>query len=134
MLRLVEITNQINQSTEINQQAKDIWAWAVRGDYPDQMVFRLTLRQQQIMEVMSSGKHDGSNKAIARELKISASTVKAHFALICSKFGLMSRTQAVAWYMRATGELNEELEMIAACRPASPVSGGTIGYRRKRKK
>ncbi|HEY2682206.1 MAG TPA: response regulator transcription factor [Steroidobacteraceae bacterium] len=51
----------------------------------------LTLRQRRVLELLATGL---SNKRIARELKISEITVKAHVSAIFRKLGVTNRTQA----------------------------------------
>jgi len=54
-------------------------------------VIRLTPRQQQVLNLIST--RGASNKAIARILKISESTVKLHITAILKKYSLRNRTQ-----------------------------------------
>lgn len=51
----------------------------------------LTARQMRVLQLLAQGL---SNKQIARELDISAITVKAHVSLIFKKLGVSNRTQA----------------------------------------
>jgi len=52
---------------------------------------RLTPRQNQILDLVSN--RGASNKAIARTLNISESTVKLHMSAILKKYGCRTRTQ-----------------------------------------
>jgi len=52
---------------------------------------RLTPRQQQIFKLVST--RGVSNKVIAKTLKISESTVKAHVSAILKAYGVRNRTQ-----------------------------------------
>ena len=52
----------------------------------------LTAREQEVLRFLAKG---SCNKGIARELDISASTVKAHVARICEKLHAGSRVQVV---------------------------------------
>ena len=52
----------------------------------------LTPRQQQVCALMVTGR---SVKQIARELEISAATVKAHLQPILRAIGAMNRTEAI---------------------------------------
>jgi DNA-binding NarL/FixJ family response regulator len=54
----------------------------------------LTLREAEVLRGIVQGK---SNKAIALELGISASTVKSHLIAILRKTGTANRTQAARW-------------------------------------
>jgi DNA-binding NarL/FixJ family response regulator len=53
---------------------------------------RLTAREQEVLQLMAAGM---TNKAIARDLAISANTVKYHVNAILGKLGAQSRTEAV---------------------------------------
>lgn len=130
LTRLIQVTQEINNDPSTEQMVRDIWQWAVAGDLTEQMVSRLTHRQTQIMELMSSAKHDGSNKVIGRALGISDRTVKAHFREICVKHNLMSRAQAVAWYLRAVSDNTPDPQILLATHP--PQSGSTSHHRRGR--
>jgi DNA-binding NarL/FixJ family response regulator len=52
---------------------------------------KLTIRQQQILQLIKS--RGASNKAIAKSLGISESTVKLHLTNIFKKYGVRNRTQ-----------------------------------------
>jgi len=54
---------------------------------------QLTPRQSEVLELLYSGL---SNKAIARRLKISEATVKAHITAIFKSMGVSSRTKLIA--------------------------------------
>jgi DNA-binding NarL/FixJ family response regulator len=54
---------------------------------------RLTLREQQILDLLAQGH---SNKAMARELDLALGTIKAHVKAILSKLNAQSRTQALS--------------------------------------
>lgn len=129
--KLVEVTNAVAEDPTIEQMVKDIWGWAVRGDMPEQITARLSMRQKQIMDIMSRGDNDGSNKTIGNEMGISDLTVKAHFREICVRFNIMSRTQAVAWYLRATGQISEHITPVALTH-RSPQTGSSSHYRRRK--
>lgn len=124
------MTQEINNDPTTEQMVRDIWQWAVAGDLTEQMVARLSHRQTQIMELMSNGKTDGSNKVIGRALGISDRTVKAHFREICVKYDLLSRTQAVAWYLRAVNEAAPEPDVVMVTHSAQ--SGSSSHHRRGR--
>jgi DNA-binding NarL/FixJ family response regulator len=57
-----------------------------KGDF-----IALTTRQQQVLNLINT--RGATNKAIARTLKISESTVKLHISAILKKFGCRNRTQ-----------------------------------------
>ena len=54
----------------------------------------LTKREQEILNHLCAGM---SNKAIARELNISDSTVKVHIKHLLRKFNLKSRLEIAVW-------------------------------------
>ncbi len=60
---------------------------------PQEQNYHLSDREQEILAVMVKGM---SNPEIAQHLGISRSTVKFHVSAILSKFGVASRTEAVA--------------------------------------
>jgi DNA-binding NarL/FixJ family response regulator len=64
---------------------------------------RMTSREHQVIELIAQGM---SNKQIARELRISAHTVKSHVRNILEKLALHSRLQ-VAAYVHQAGPLLE---------------------------
>ena len=64
---------------------------ALRNAEPSPQGGELTLRQRRVLELLATGL---SNKRIARELKISEITVKAHVSAILRKLGVDNRTQA----------------------------------------
>lgn len=57
----------------------------------------LTKRQQDVLYLLAAG---ASNKAIARRLRISESTVKVHLRNIMSRNGATNRTQVVAYFLK----------------------------------
>jgi DNA-binding NarL/FixJ family response regulator len=57
----------------------------------------LTKRQQDVLYLLAAG---ASNKAIARRLRISESTVKVHLRNISSRNGATNRTQIVAYFLK----------------------------------
>jgi DNA-binding NarL/FixJ family response regulator len=63
------------------------------GRLPEDLVRRLTPRQQKVMRYLEQGL---TNKQIGRELEISDRTVKMHLAAIYPALGVHNRTQAVA--------------------------------------
>ncbi|HSM05516.1 MAG TPA: response regulator transcription factor [Longimicrobiales bacterium] len=65
---------------------------------------RLTPREHQVIDLIAEGM---SNKAIARELRISRHTVKSHVRNILEKLALHSRLQ-VAMYARDAGPSSED--------------------------
>jgi DNA-binding NarL/FixJ family response regulator len=71
---------------------KRMWSWYV----PHKMThvkpaFKLTPRQTQVLQLIQT--RGSSNKMIAKQLKISESTVKVHIGAIMKKFGVRNRTQ-----------------------------------------
>jgi len=57
-------------------------------------VAELTRRERQVLELIATGRQ---NDAIARELDLSAQTVRNYVATIYSKIGVGSRAEAVVW-------------------------------------
>ena len=70
---------------------------------------QMTARERQVIDLIAEGK---SNKAIARQLRISAHTVKSHVRNILEKLALHSRLQ-VAAYAHGTESLASETESRA---------------------
>ena len=62
-----------------------------RASGSDDFLEHLTLREREVLEMMSEGL---SNKEIAAQLNISANTVKFHTSSILGKLGASSRTEA----------------------------------------
>jgi two-component system, NarL family, nitrate/nitrite response regulator NarL len=58
---------------------------------------KLSAREAQILEYLREG---APNKVIARQLKLSESTVKVHVKAILKKVGACNRTQAALWATR----------------------------------
>jgi DNA-binding NarL/FixJ family response regulator len=65
----------------------------IADDFPE----HLTLREREVLEMMSEG---FSNKEIAAQLSISAHTVKFHISSILGKLGASSRTEATTIGLR----------------------------------
>jgi DNA-binding NarL/FixJ family response regulator len=65
----------------------------IADDFPE----HLTLREREVLEMMSEG---FSNKEIAAQLNISAHTVKFHISSILGKLGASSRTEATTIGLR----------------------------------
>lgn len=64
------------------------FGWEARAN----LRYNLTSRQAEVLAIMASGK---SNKTIARELGMSAGTVKVHVAAILKALNVSNRTEAV---------------------------------------
>ncbi|MEO5952144.1 MAG: LuxR C-terminal-related transcriptional regulator [Chloroflexia bacterium] len=61
----------------------------------DELVARLTRRQQEVLSLMTGGR---SNKEIAHALDLTPSTVKAHVSRLLHALGVKSRVEAaVLW-------------------------------------
>lgn len=60
----------------------------------------LTNREYEILSLIT---HGMSNKVIARELNISAGTVKVHVKHLLKKLGLSSRVEAAVWMVKQQG-------------------------------
>lgn len=72
-----------------------------KSAYKNGTYSRLSEREEDILQCVAGGL---SNKAIARRLLITESTVKAHVRSILRKMGASNRTQAAVWARTATGE------------------------------
>jgi len=71
---------------------KKMWSWYVpHKQVAVKSMFRLTPRQSQVLQMIQT--RGSSNKVIAKQLKISESTVKVHIGAIMKKFGVRNRTQ-----------------------------------------
>lgn len=71
---------------------KRIWSWyAPHKTHNGKTTFKLTPRQTQVLQMIQT--RGSSNKVIAKQLKISESTVKVHIGAIMKKFGVRNRTQ-----------------------------------------
>jgi DNA-binding NarL/FixJ family response regulator len=75
----------------IQHWPKSVMDVPIKGKIIKSSTPKLTNRQSQVMQmIMTSG---ASNKVIARNLKISESTVKVHIGAILRKYGVRNRTQ-----------------------------------------
>lgn len=71
---------------------KRIWNWYLSVKQVSvKSTFKLTPRQAQVLQMIQT--RGSSNKVIAKQLKISESTVKVHIGAIMKKFGVRNRTQ-----------------------------------------
>jgi DNA-binding NarL/FixJ family response regulator len=71
---------------------KRMWTWHVpHKQVSVKSAFKLTPRQTQVLQMIQT--RGSSNKVIAKQLKISESTVKVHIGAIMKKFGVRNRTQ-----------------------------------------
>lgn len=71
---------------------KKIWTWyAHKKPLTIKNTLKLTPRQHQVLHMIQT--RGASNKVIAKQLKISESTVKVHIGAIMKKFGVRNRTQ-----------------------------------------
>lgn len=71
---------------------KRMWSWYGNHKHVNiKPTFRLTPRQAQVLQMIQT--RGSSNKVIAKQLKISESTVKVHIGAIMKKFGVRNRTQ-----------------------------------------
>ena len=84
----------------------------VRGSRVDS----LTPREREVLSRIAEGK---SNREIARLLRLSEKTVKAHVSAVLAKLGVQDRTQAAVYAVRHGGDGQEDGE-------AAP---GNTGYR-----
>jgi DNA-binding NarL/FixJ family response regulator len=57
----------------------------------------LTSREREVLELIAEGK---SNREIARSLRVSEKTVKAHVSSVLAKLGVQDRTQAAVYAVR----------------------------------
>jgi DNA-binding NarL/FixJ family response regulator len=60
----------------------------------------LSAREREVLRLVAEGR---PNKLIARELRISEKTVKAHLTSIFQRIGVTDRTQAALWAQRHAG-------------------------------
>ena len=65
----------------------------VRGSRAD----TLTAREREVLAGIADGK---SNREIARLLRVSEKTVKAHVSAVLAKLGVQDRTQAAVYAVR----------------------------------
>lgn len=68
-----------------------------KGARSSSLMDRLTQREREILACLAGGR---SNKAIARELNISADTVKLHVRNVLAKLNLSSRVEAAVFAVR----------------------------------
>jgi DNA-binding NarL/FixJ family response regulator len=92
--------------------AQEAAASLVRGSRADS----LTPREREVLSRIAEGK---SNREIARLLRLSEKTVKAHVSAVLAKLGVQDRTQAAVYAVRHGGDGQEDGE-------AAP---GNTGYR-----
>ncbi|CAF1788602.1 Nitrate/nitrite response regulator protein NarL [Bacillus subtilis] len=64
---------------------------------PARDINQLTRRERDILQLISAGM---TNKAIARKLAISESTVKVHVKYLLKKMNLKSRLEAAVWALQ----------------------------------
>ena len=83
----------------------------MQKDLPMQITAELTEREREILRLLASG---ASNKDIARQLFISANTVKVHLRNIFAKIGVTSRTEAAVYAIREG--LSQAADLPAAMR------------------
>jgi DNA-binding NarL/FixJ family response regulator len=76
----------------------------------------LTPREREVLSRIAEGK---SNREIARLLRLSEKTVKAHVSAVLAKLGVQDRTQAAVYAVRHGGDAQDDGE-------AAP---GNTGYR-----
>ena len=65
----------------------------------DEKLARLTVREEQILTLVASGKTNGQ---IAKEIFLSEKTVKNHVSTILGKLEVARRTEATAYLVRHT--------------------------------
>jgi len=73
----------------------------IAGDPPEREVHlaaALTPREREVLALLGRGL---ANKRIARELRVSEKTVKAHVSSVLAKLGVADRTQAALYAVRA---------------------------------
>jgi DNA-binding NarL/FixJ family response regulator len=92
--------------------------WEARSN----LRYNLTSRQTEVLVIMAAGK---SNKTIARELGMSAGTVKVHVAAILKALNVSNRTEAVV--SAHGGDPNRPSQLFQRLAPAArPPRGSRI--------
>ena len=87
--RLAELTREVDRLSQLGQATRDQANQALPSP--------LTRREIQVLRFLARGDTNGD---IARELAISAHTVKSHVLHIFNKLGVNDRTQAAVWAAR----------------------------------
>lgn len=82
--------------------------------------YNLTSRQAEVLAIMAAGK---SNKTIARELGMSAGTVKVHVAAILKALNVSNRTEAVV--SAHGGDPNRPSQLFQRLAPAARAPRGS---------
>ena len=95
--------------------------WMARRDSARQQIRRLSRRELQVVQLVSSGL---ANKSIALELQISVKTIEKHRANAARKLGVGSTAEMVRITVQAD---HNELDRGPVSAISTPAESGTMG-------
>ena len=96
-------------------------SWIVRRDSARQQIRRLSRRELQVVQLVSSGL---ANKTIAQELRISVKTIEKHRANAARKLGVGSTAEMVRLAVQAD---HQELDRGRVSAISTLVEAGSAG-------